>query len=65
MPSVSRTLRRIASTASGPFAPMTAAISERLVERLPSGTTWPISPMRSASSAGTSRAVNRSSMARV
>ena len=55
----------MASTASGPLAPMTSAMARAFSRAVPSGTTRPIRPISLASWADTSRAVSRRSMATV
>ena len=65
MPSVWRIARRIARTATGPFAAIWSAISSAFGRAWPSGTTWPIRPIRSASAAVTCRPVSSRSAATV
>ena len=55
----------MASTASGPLAAITSAISRAFSRAVPSGTTRPISPISLASWARPSRAVSSRSMATV
>ena len=59
------TLRLMACTASGPFAAICSATTFASASACPSGTTRPMSPMRSASSAVMCRPVSRRSMASV
>src|SRR6266568_5112476 len=65
MPSVSRMVRRIARTATGPFAAMDSAISMALGSASPSGTTWPIRPIARAWAAVMCRPVSSRSAATV
>jgi hypothetical protein len=65
MPSVSRIVRRIARTATGPFAAISSAIDSAVSSAVPSGTTRPISPIDSASAAVMCRPVSSSSHAMV
>ena len=57
--------RRIARTATGPLAAIMSAISSALARAWPSGTTWPISPIDSASAAVMCRPVSSRSAATV
>ena len=63
IPSVSRMVRRMACTASGPLAAIAPASSRALPRAWPSGTTWPISPIRCASAALRCRPVSSISAA--
>jgi len=65
IPSVSRRVRRIACTASGPLAAINSASSSALRSAWPSGTTWPINPISLASAAWMCRPVNSRSAATV
>ena len=64
-PSVSRMVRRIARTATGPFAAIVSATSSAVASAWPSGTTWPIRPISRACAAVMCRPVSSSSAATV
>ena len=63
MPSHSWSVRVIASTASGPLAQITSAISRAFASAWPSGTTWPTRPIAFASGARRCLPVSRISAA--